>query len=181
MAGEEIQGILQKVFDNVNNALRINSVPDFLSWHAGDFVTIAGAPTSVVTNGYPRTGLPDAATTTLGWTFYAPPTWLNFQMGFFWTPSVGSNNVRMEMAVKKTALAIDNVNEAFVNDTLATLGAPATPGVVAYANDFLSATISNTGDAFGSIYAVNLSRIGADAADTNTGVVEICGAYARKV
>lgn len=179
----ETQGILQACFDNVNNALRVTSAADIIYFPAHSLSTIAGTATEVVTNSYPRLSLPDAATTTIGTAFVVPPTWSTMNLGFYWTQeAAGAGNVRWELAVKKTDTFIDNINEAFASDQLVTLAAPGTQGVVTATTAADPVTnFSAIGGAFGNCFAMTLSRIGADAADTYVGAVAVMGLYARRV
>ena len=171
----DAQGILQACFDPARLALRTFSVADIIQFTPGDFITVAGAPTIVATNDYPRAQFADGVTTTVAVTFSTPAYWTAATAGFWFTSTVAGNNVRWRMALKKTALFIDNISAAFGADVSATVAAPGTAGVLHSQVQVPGINVSP--QAFGSYYTLILSRIGADAADTNTGTAEVPGIY----
>lgn len=179
MAGEEMQGILQKVFDPANNSLRISGAnSDQVFVGAGGLELVAGTRTLVVTNDVTRLSMVDAVTTTFGFTVFLPGYWSTAEFGFAYTASVtGAGNVRMRMAVKKHALFIDNVSEAFLADASATYDAPDQGVINTTASSPILTGVNVLPDQFGSAFSVIVSRVGADAADTYTGNVELIGCY----
>lgn len=171
----DTQGILQAVFDPARNALRIFSVADILQFSAQEFNTIAGAPTVVVTNDYPRAQFADGVTTTVAVTFSTPAHWTVATAGFWWTTTVSGGNVRWRMAIKKTSLFITNISAAFDVDSTLTVAAPGTAGLLS--SQFHVPGINVSPAAFGSYYTMILSRIGADGADSNAGIAEVPGIF----
>lgn len=174
----ELQGLLNACFDSSENAIRVTSAFEGYFPPVGILSTIAGTPTLVTTNSVPRLSLPASGTTTVAYSF-APPKWWNFTgFGTVWETGTAGGNFRLTLAVKKLAIGADNISEAALATTTYTLAA-ATVGVVQYDFDRL-ASVDTAPDAFGSVYTVIITRLGDDAADTNTGGYEIQIPVARR-
>lgn len=174
----ELPGLLNACFDSSENAIRVTSAFEGYFPQIGILTTIAGTPTEAVTNGVPRLSLPAAGTTTVAFN-YAPPKWWNFSgFGLVWTTAVATNNFRLRLDVKKFHIGADNISEAVFATTTYTLAAD-TVGLVKYDVDRLAA-INTIPDAFGSVYTFSITRLGDDAADTNTGGFEIIQPVVRR-
>lgn len=173
------QGILQQCFDSANNALRISSAPDVIYIPVNSMAAAAGTPTIVVTNDWPRAQFADGVTTTMVGTFVPPPTWSRLTMGFWFTSTVSSNNQRWRLAMKEARAFQDNISDAYEQDVSATRTI-FTAGVVHKAEDQIPAFTMTPGALGGSAYQFLVSRIGADAADSNTGIGELFGVYAAR-
>ena len=175
----DFQGILQRCFDNTNNALRVTSAAESQFYGPEGIALIAGARTLVVTNDVPRLALVDAATTTFGTSFLLPNYWTAADFGFFYTSSAtAAGNYRWRIAVKKSALFIDNITEAFLVDNSVTLDAP-DQGIVTQEIQPVD-NLNASPDVFGTLFTCIVSRIGGDAADTCTATAELIGIYARR-
>lgn len=176
----DAQGILQACFDATNNSLRISGAGAELAFvGAGGLELIAGTRTLVVTNDVTRLSMVDAVTTTFGCTMFLPGYWSTAEFGFCYTSSVtAAGNIRMRAAVKKHALFIDNISEAFLGDNTLTIDAPDQGVVTTTASSPILTGINVAPDFLGSAVSIIVSRIGADAADTYTGNVELIGIYA---
>lgn len=175
----ETQGILQSVFDPVNNALRITSAPDVIYIPVNAMAAAAGTPTIIVTNDWPRAQFADAVTTTMVGSFQPPPTWTKMSMGFWFTSTVGLNAQRWRLAMKEARAFQDGTADVYEADVSATQTI-FTAEVIHKGSDQISAFTLSPGALGGSLYQFLISRIGADAADTNTGVAELFGVYAAK-
>lgn len=176
----ETQGILNAVFDSTNNALRISgSGAEIQFVGAGGLELVAGTRTLVVTNDVTRLSMIDGVTTTFGCSMILPPFWTTAQFGFYYTTSVtAAGDIRWRQAVKKHAIFVDNISEAFLADVSATIDAPNIGIVTNTAGAPLLTGINVTPDTFGSIFSIITSRVGADAADTYTGAAELMGVFA---
>lgn len=171
------QGILQRVFDSTNNALRISGVDavgPFVG--AGGLELIAGTRTLVTTNDVTRLSMANSVTTTFGCSLTLPTFWTSATFGAFFVTSatVASTSIRWRMAIKKHANFIDNISEAFLADNSVTVAAP-NVGIVNFINPSPLTNINVTQDVLGSSFSIIISRIGADAADTYTGSAELIG------
>lgn len=176
----EAQGILNSVFDSTNNALRVTAAGDFVYVGAGELELIAGARTLTVTNDVPRLTMVDAATTTFGCTMALPGYWTTADFGFHYTTSAtAAGDIRWRMAVKKLHVFVDNISEAFLADVSATVDAPNQGVTFAQLNHLNDVNV--TPEAFGTLFSVLISRVGADAADTYTGSAELMGVFAQAV
>lgn len=175
----DTQGILQKCFDPSNNALRISSASDLIYIPANSLAAAAGTPTIVVTNDWPRAQFADGVTTTMVGTFSPPPTWSRMSMGFWFTSTVGSNAQRWRLAMKEARAFQDNMADAYEQDVTATQTI-FTANVVHKGSDQILNYTLIPGGLGGSHYQFLISRIGADGADTNTGIGELFGVYAAK-
>lgn len=173
------QGILQSVFDPTNNALRINSSPDLIYIPVNAMAAAAGTPTIVVTNDWPRAQFADGVTTSMVGTFLPPPTWTKFSMGYWFTSTASSNAQRWRLAMKEARAFQDNISDAYEADVSATQTI-FTAGVVHKGSDQILNFTQTLGGLGGSAYQFLISRIGADAADTNTGIGELFGVYAAR-
>lgn len=176
----DVQGLLNACYDANENAIRVTSAFEAIFYSPGELTTMAGSPTNVTTNGVPRLGFPDAATTTVGITFGVPKWWQFFGVGMVWCgSSVGTNPVRWQVDVEKNHVFVDNISEAAFRTATANVATPGTAGVTTYTVDHV-ANVDATPDAFGNVFAVTLSRIGADAGDTYTGVAELISLVVRR-
>jgi hypothetical protein len=174
------QEILNRVYDASENAIRVVAANEGIFFSPGELSTIAGAPTFPVTNGVPRVGFPDAATTTMGIVVGVPKWWDFMGVSFVWTGSTaGVNPVRWTIDVKKFNLFSDNISEAVFATATANVATIAAAGVLNYTIDQV-ANVNLTPFAFGNVYSINISRIGADGADTYTGVAELLNLVIRR-
>lgn len=156
--------ILNDIWDQSTHSLRLSAGTDGM-WFPPSFLsTISGTPGTAATNGIFRVTLPDAATTTVGFNYIVPTWWNTFSVSTLWTSESGTGNVRWQVDVKKIDLLIDNISEAVFATQSATV-ASGTAGVPAITLD-VPTNINSTPGAAGSMYGVQISRIGADAADT---------------
>ena len=167
----DANGVLASVFDLTNNALRVSAVNDAVSIGVPNMQTAA---TIVTTNDVTRIQFPDAATTSAWATLTIPSTWTQCNIGLIYSGSTaGTNPIRWRVAVKKLDIFLDLITEAFASDVFINQATQATANQVAAVN-----VISNfdvTPFALGDAYSVLVQRIGADAADTYTGIGELIG------
>ena len=175
----DLQGIFQSVHDPANNALRISSAPDVIYIPVNSMAVHTGTPTIVVTNDWPRAQFADGATTTMVGTFSPPPTWSRMSMGFWFTSTVSSNNQRWRLAMKEARAFQDNITDAYEQDVSAT-HTIFTAGIMHKASDQILNYTLVPGALGGSHYQFLISRIGADGADSNTGIGELFGVYAAR-
>jgi hypothetical protein len=161
----DLQGILADVYDPVEHALRITSGADVIFVGMGEMQAVAGTATLIAGNGVPRWSFPDAATTTLGMSFATPRSWNTFQVAFVWTAEGGAGgNVRWQVDIKKLDIFIDNISEAVFATGVGNDAAP-TIGVLSLVSGRPTG-VNATAGALGTMYGIQVSRIGADAGDT---------------
>jgi hypothetical protein len=170
-----LQYIFNQIYDDVSKSLRLSGGSDRVDFPAASLSTIAGTPGTAATNGMFRVTFPDAATTTVGFTYFVPLWWNTFSVNYIWTSESGTGNVRWQTDVKKIDLFIDNISEAVFATNQQTV-ASGTAGVPTATLDSPN-NVNSTGGTFGSMYGIQISRLGADAADTLAAAAGLISVY----
>jgi hypothetical protein len=173
----DLNGAIAQAFDQTNGAIRVSAVNDAVSLGPGSMITAA---TVVTTNDVPRIQFPDAATTTAYATLTIPNTWTACNVGLIWSgTTAGTNPVRWQVSVKKLDIFVDLITEAFFQDVFLNAATQTTANQVKADN--VIAAMDVTPFALGDAYSVRVQRIGADAADTYTGIAELLGVNLQRV
>lgn len=147
---------------------------DVFPFTPGDFVaTATGTPPTLGNNGGVQVwSFADGATGEAVTQFALPATWHTVSLSFSWiNPNAGAGNVRWRVAMRNLAIAIDGTGVAMDSDVSANVAAAAQNVVNLRAGH--TTGFDTTPAAFGSVFSLLISRIGADAGDTLVGAAEL--------
>lgn len=154
----ETQGILQRAYDPVAQALRITSAGDYFALGPGDF-HFGANPQYVLIDNMARIAFDAATTESARVTFTVPSAWASFVVDLYWTnEGAGAGAVRWNTNVK--ILTSGNLTSEAVTAVAANVTAPAQFTV---ALRTAHQTVTTEADA---VYALQVDRIGGDAGDT---------------
>lgn len=163
----DMNGVLGSVFDAQANALRVVGFPE--AYSIGSNAQFSTAAMSV-TSGYPRFIFPDAATTTAYMTMGFPPYWSSVTIGFDWTNDhSATGNVRWSFTFRGNDMG-GVITTSEINQTVA-VTQPAAAANGGHRTDIMWTDLPIVHGAFGTLWALEMSRLGGDAADTLAGPV----------
>jgi hypothetical protein len=135
--------------------------------------SFSGSPTYVTTSGYPRWQLPATGTTAVITPSFNCPTWYvatDVHLGVS-NDHTATGNVRIRSILREVDIGQALSAAATISDVTVTLASPAANGGVGIMVPV--ATVSFTPGFFGSIYSLELQRLGDDGADTLAGPLGI--------
>lgn len=146
---------------------------------AGEF-SHAGLALST-TSGVPRLVFPDAATSSAFFNFVPPPWWAGMNLVLVVTNDhTATGNVRWQIRLRETDFATQAVSAgANIVDSTTTVASPSANGGLTILVG--SNGVTRSAGAFGSLYSVEVTRLGADGADTLAGPIGLAGATIGRV
>lgn len=123
-----------------------------------------------VTSGFPRLVFPDAATTDAYVTLGVPSYWTVLSVGFDWTNDhTATGNVRWQFTLRGNDVGGVITTVETNNVVTSTLASPAANG--GHITNIMQTDLAVTHGAFGTLWALQMTRLGGDGADTLAGSV----------
>jgi len=136
-------------------------------------LALSGSPTLVTTTGFPRWQLPATGTTVLLSRVFNCPVWYqasDIHLGVS-NDHTATGNVRLRTILRECDIGQAMSAAGTISDVTATFAAPGANGVLGIIVPVASVTF--TPGFFGSVYSVEIQRLGDDGADTLAGPLGI--------